>query len=83
MNVDINLISESELKKVVKTDKSQFNIELDRTNGLWSISTSSGPVPVALRGKYTSPGAASVAIKNYVDGAPNRSIVYKNPKKED
>jgi len=82
MNVDIKVESNSELSKIIKTDKSSFTINLDRGRGLWSIGTSSGTVPVALRGEYTSPGAASVAIKNYIDGHAERSLTYSKKKAE-
>lgn len=66
----------------VSTDKSSYKIQLDRSNSLWTISTVTGPVPVALRGKYTSAQSAELAIKNYVDQAPIRAATYSNKKKE-
>lgn len=82
MNVDISVESTSELVKTIKTEKSDYTINLDRRRGLWSIGVSTGTVPNALKGEYTSPGAASVAIKNYVDGHAHRSLVYSSKKKE-
>lgn len=67
----------SELKKTIKTEKSDYTINLDRSRGLWSVAVSTGTVPVALRGEYTTPAAATVAIKNYLDGHAERSAVYK------
>lgn len=80
MNVDVKVESTSELVKTIKTEKSDYTINLDRRRGLWSIGVSTGTVPNALKGEYTSPGAASVAIKNYVDGAPTRALLYTKKK---
>lgn len=70
--------------RVVDTGRSKLKVILDRFGtGLWSVETDAGPLPVALRGqKYTSHKAAAVAIKNYLDGHAERSIVYKTPKKK-
>lgn len=80
MNVDVKVESTSEYVKTVRTEKSDFTINLDRSRGLWSIGVSTGTVPNALKGEYTSPGAASVAIKNYVDGHAARSLIYGKKK---
>lgn len=66
----------------VTTEKSSYKVQLDRSNSLWTISTVTGPVPVALRGRYTSAKSAELAIKNYVDQAPLRAATYSNKKKE-
>lgn len=69
--------------RVVNTGKSTLKVILDRFGtGLWRIETDAGPLPVAFRGQsFTSHKVAAVAIKNYLDGHAERSIVYKNPKK--
>lgn len=80
MNVDVKVESTSEFVKTIKTEKSDYTINLDRSRGLWSIGVSTGTVPNALKGEYTSPGAASVAIKNYIDGHATRSLIYGKKK---
>lgn len=61
-----------ENRRVVTAGKSAFNIDLDRRSGLWSIKTSEGPLPRDLDGRYTTPAAASLAIKNYLDNHKTR-----------
>lgn len=82
MNCDIKVESVEPTQKIVKTEKSNYTINLDRSTSLWSIGVSTGVVPQALKGNYTNPGVASVAIKNYVDGHAERSVLYSNKKKE-
>lgn len=72
--------------RVVDTGKSKLKVVLDRNGtNLWHVETDSGSLPVALRGQtYTSHRHAAIAIKNYLDGHAERSIVYKARKpKED
>lgn len=67
--------------RVVDTGQSRFSIVLDRGTALWSIETSAGSLPVALRDKrYTSHQYALKDIKNYLDGHNERKIIYKNTK---
>lgn len=83
MNVDLKMEQVSESQSVVKTEKSSYTVSSDRVYGFWTVGVSTGTVPVALRGKYTTKGAAAVAIKNYLDGHKERSAIYSNKKKDD
>lgn len=63
--------------RVVDCGTIKYKILLDRTVGLWHVEVDKGPVPVALRGKYTGPSHALLDIKKYVAGTAERKIVYK------
>jgi len=74
-------VESSEGLRVVDMGNSKFKIVMEREgSGLWHIEVDSGIVPVALRGRFTGHRQAFIAIKNYVDQAPNRQINYKKPK---
>lgn len=83
MNVADYSHSEENLR-VVDTGKSAFKIVREAEgSGLWKIETDTGPLPVALRDKqYTRHIYAFQDIKNYVDQAPARQIIYAKKTKE-
>lgn len=63
--------------RLVKTDKVEYRIRLDRNTSLWSIETDTGQTPVSLRGNYTSARLAAIDIQVYLDAAPARQEIYK------
>ena len=71
--------------RVVDTGKSKFKIVRQANgDGLWHIETDSGQLPVAFRDKrYTSHRVAYSDIKNYLDGASERAVLYRKEKKKD
>ncbi len=82
MNHEQYVHSEEGLR-VVDTGKSKLKIVHDKQTGLWDIQTEQGPLPVALRDKkFTSHRYGYQAIKNYLDGHAERSVIYKVNKKE-
>lgn len=61
-----------ENRRVIRTEKSAYSINLDRSSGLWSIKPEEGILPKALEGRYTTPANAAIAIKNYLDSRPRK-----------
>lgn len=70
--------------RVLDAGKSKYKIVRDAMGtGLWSVEVDTGSLPVALRDqRYTSHRYALIAIKNYLDGHAERSIVYSSKKKK-
>lgn len=65
----------------VQDGDTKFILEMNSGNGFWKVRPPAGFAPVPLRGMYTTTGKAMEAIKNYLDGAPARSITYKAVRK--
>jgi len=64
----------SENKRVIKTEKSHFEITLNRHSHLWEIKPGSGPVPAALSGGYTSAQIAKTAVQNYLNSRDRKVV---------
>lgn len=73
-----DLIEREDSRKVVKTEKSFFEITLDRSNGLWSIKPATGPVPRKLSGRYTTSNAAESSIKAYLSAKSLATAITKD-----
>ena len=74
----------SENLRVVDTGKSKYKIVREAFGtGLWSIETDTGSLPVVMRDqRFTSHWNALQLIKNYLDGATERSIIYSKKKSD-
>lgn len=83
MNPYVEYSEIAENLRVVDAGKSKYKIVREAFGtGLWSIETDTGPLPVVLRDKrFTSHRYALEAIKNYLAGHAERSIVYGSKKK--
>lgn len=77
----LKVTKSDECMREVQDGDTKYVLEMDKGSSLWSVRPPAGFAPVPLRGKYTTPVRAMEAIKNYLDGAPARSIIYKNVKK--
>lgn len=77
----LKVTKSEECVREIQAGEAKYILEMDKGTSLWSVRPPAGFAPVPLRGKYTSPIKAMEAIKNYADGAPARSIIYKSLKK--
>lgn len=63
--------------RIVDAGTIKYKIILDRGISLWHIETDKGPIPVALRGKYTRCQNALHDIQVYISKFPERQVTYK------
>ena len=54
-------------RRIVKTEKQEFELQSVDPTGFWKVVTKKGTVPLELSGMYTSPVIARKAIESYVN----------------
>lgn len=77
----MNIVNQEEGRRDLTLGDSKFILQMDKNTTLWEVKSPQGPAPVPLRGRYTTVERAVEAIKNWLDNAPARKIVYKPIKK--